>query len=89
LLTRLPYNYEIKFDEIRRIEKAEAFLKSMGFRQIRVRAQKNTCRIEVRPDQIEKLKEKITNNLVSKYLKEIGFQEFSVDAIGYKAGRNK
>ncbi len=89
LLTRLPYNYEIKFDEIRRIEKAEAFLKSMGFRQIRVRAQNNTCQLEVRPDQIEMLKERLSEGLVSNYLTEIGFQEFKVDTIGYKAGRNK
>jgi len=89
LLTRLPYNYEIRNDEIRRIEKAEAFLKSMGFRQIRVRAQNNTCRIEVRPDQIEMLKEKLSEGFVSSYLEEIGFQEFNVDTIGYKAGRNK
>jgi uncharacterized protein len=89
LLTRLPYDHEIREAEIRQIETAESFLISEGFRQVRFRARGDTAIVEVHPDQVKMLEEQLRSVEYSRFFQNLGFTEVVADKIGYKAGRNK
>jgi len=84
LASRIPYNEEITREKLEKIEKAEDYLYSLGFRQIRVRHHNNIARIEVEENQFELiLKEK--ENIIN-YFKELGFVYVTLDLQGYRTG---
>lgn len=86
LLSRIPYNEEIKTEDLESIEKAELYLINLGYRAVRVRKHKDLARIELPKEEIARL---INNNLleqVSKVLKGIGFRYVTLDMEGYRTG---
>ncbi|SKC84178.1 ATP-dependent sacrificial sulfur transferase LarE [Maledivibacter halophilus] len=86
LLTRIPYGEELKTQEFEKIEKAEKYLMSIGFRAVRVRTHGDLARIEVKKEERKKLfDEKLMDN-ISKSLKELGFKYVSLDMEGYRTG---
>ncbi|MGJ0906899.1 ATP-dependent sacrificial sulfur transferase LarE [Clostridium botulinum] len=86
LLSRIPYNQEIKKEDLVRIEKAEVYMMKLGFRAVRVRSHGNLARIEVpQKERMKLLNERILGK-VSKELKELGFKYVTVDIEGYKMG---
>ncbi|HAP66592.1 MAG TPA: ATP-dependent sacrificial sulfur transferase LarE [Nitrospinae bacterium] len=86
LASRFPYGKEITSDKLSMVDKAEDFLLSMGFRQVRVRHYDEMARIEVSKDEIKKLFNNGTSEKISKRLKEIGFKYVTVDLEGYRTG---
>jgi uncharacterized protein len=86
LLTRLPYNYEVKPNELRRVEKAELYLSSLGFGASRVRNHGNIARIELEKDRIaEFVSSREATKLVS-YFHELGYEFVTIDLEGYRSG---
>ena len=86
LASRFPYGKEITSDKLSMVDKAEDFLLSMGFRQVRVRHYDEMARIEVSKEEIKKLFNNGTSEKISKRLKEIGFKYITVDLEGYRTG---
>ncbi|AVQ46636.1 ATP-dependent sacrificial sulfur transferase LarE [Clostridium botulinum] len=86
LLSRIPYNQEIKKEDLVRIEKAEVYMMKLGFRAVRVRSHGNLARIEVPQKERMKLFNERILDKVSKELKELGFKYVTVDIEGYKMG---
>ena len=86
LASRFPYGKEITSDKLIMVDKAEDFLLSMGFRQVRVRHYDEMARIEVSKEEIKKIFNNGTSEKISKRLKEIGFKYVTVDLEGYRTG---
>ncbi len=86
LLSRIPYNQEIKEEDLSRIEKAEVYMMKLGFRAVRVRSHGDLARIEVPQKERTKIFNEITLDNISKKFKELGFKYVTVDAEGYKMG---
>src|SRR5690349_22455204 len=53
LSSRIPHGTEVTADVLRRIGAAEAALKGLGFRQVRVRHHDDVARVEVEPAEME------------------------------------
>ena len=68
------------------VEKAEQLLLDYGFHQVRVRIHGMIARIEVLPEEIEKLAEEKVRINVTEKLKSYGFQYVTVDLAGYRTG---
>ncbi len=86
LASRFPYGQKIDEDNLKKVEKAEDYLRNLGLNQIRVRCYDTTARIEVFPEKIKKLTEaKIRKNIVGKF-KKLGFNYISLDLEGYRTG---
>lgn len=86
LASRVPCGEPITEEKLRMVEKAEGYLMENGFRQVRVRVHGDMARIEVIPENIEKLagadfREKLTGKF-----NELGFRYVSLDLNGYKTG---
>ncbi|MFB0920250.1 MAG: ATP-dependent sacrificial sulfur transferase LarE [Oscillospiraceae bacterium] len=86
LASRIVRGESITEEKLRMIEKAEGFLMENGFRQMRVRVHGDLARIEVPPENIEKLATAdFRKKLVGKF-QELGFRYVSLDLDGYKMG---
>jgi len=84
LSSRISYGEEITTEKLKRIEEAESFILSSGFRQVRVRCHKDVARIEVEKEEIEKainFREEIVRRL-----KKAGFKYITLDLEGYRSG---
>ncbi|MBI6873181.1 ATP-dependent sacrificial sulfur transferase LarE [Clostridium aciditolerans] len=86
LLSRIPYDEEIKVKDLDKIEKSEKHLMDLGFRAIRVRCHGDLARIEVPKEQISKITEGDLAEKISKSLKEFGFKYVTLDMDGYRTG---
>jgi pyridinium-3,5-biscarboxylic acid mononucleotide sulfurtransferase len=84
LATRIPYGQPITAEALKKIEKAEEYLFSLGFTQFRIRMHENLARIEIIKEEIEdafRKREKIT-----RHLKCLGFNYVTLDLEGFRSG---
>lgn len=82
LASRFPHGDPITVEGLGRIERAEAVLKEMGFRNVRVRDHSGLARIEVDRDDIPKL----LSTSASSVLLDLGFRYVTVDLEGFRSG---
>lgn len=86
LASRFVYGETITREKLGMVEKAEQLLLDYGFHQVRVRLHDNLARIEVLPEQFDRLmEEKVRTDVVAK-LKEYGFLYITMDLSGYRMG---
>jgi uncharacterized protein len=86
LASRLPYGEKISKPVLKKIEEAEDFLYSLGFRQVRVRYHYPIARIELEKDEIPgMLQPKIIEKII-KRLKKLEFEYITLDLEGYRTG---
>jgi uncharacterized protein len=86
LASRFPYGQQITKDALKRVEKAEEFLRGLGFREVRVREHGTVARIEVGEGEIILLLTPERRSLISEKLRVLGYRFVSVDLDGYKMG---
>lgn len=86
LASRFVYGEEITAEKLHMIERAEQFLIGHGFLQERVRMHGMMARIEVAPEEIEKIAaEKMRRAIMEEFVK-IGFSYVALDLMGYRTG---
>ncbi len=84
LSSRFPYGQEITPEKLTQVARAEEFMRSEGFQQVRVRHHGEIARLEVGPQELERAfaeREKITAELL-----DAGFLYVALDLAGYKSG---
>lgn len=87
LATRIPHHVRIERADLMRVDRAEAFLQSLGFAQVRVRCHGKKAIIEVEPDLAQAvLSDGIYPKIVPALARE-GFHEVIVDGNGYQTGK--
>jgi len=84
LATRFPYGTELAYEDMERVEKGEAYLKSFGLYNVRIRAYGKTARIEV--DVASFAKVLAHKQDIITYLKELGFIYITMDLEGFRSG---
>ena len=86
LASRIPYGEEISKGLLKKIEKAEHFIKKTGIKNVRVRSHGDVARIEVdKKDTKRFLNSKFCDRIV-KNLKGLGFCYITLDLQGYRTG---
>ena len=84
LSSRIPHGTPVTVAALRQIEKAEAAVKALGFRQVRVRHHGEVARIEVESDEIPRLIAE--RERVAAAVREAGYKFISADLEGYSTG---
>ncbi|GBE56054.1 MAG TPA: ATP-dependent sacrificial sulfur transferase LarE [Euryarchaeota archaeon] len=84
LASRIPYGEPITKEKLRMVERAEDYLRTLGFSQLRVRNHGGIARIEVELGEFEKAVEK--REIITKKLRELGFNYVTLDLVGYRSG---
>ena len=86
LSSRFPYGTEINLERLKQIGTCELFMKELRFREFRVRYHGDLARIEVAPNEFDRLFERETREAISRKFKEVGFSYVSLDLQGYRTG---
>lgn len=86
LASRFVYGEEITREKLSMVEQAEQLLLDLGFYQARVRIHGTMARIEVLPEEIQRLTEKETRLELAKRLRQYGFSYVTLDLQGYRTG---
>ncbi|MCW8850672.1 MAG: ATP-dependent sacrificial sulfur transferase LarE, partial [Melioribacteraceae bacterium] len=85
LSSRFPYGESISAEKLKKVENAEEILNEFGFEDVRVRSLGDTAKIEVEKNNVEKLKQKISE--IEPRLNQIGFSIIEVDEEGLISGK--
>jgi uncharacterized protein len=86
LASRLPYGTEVTPERLALVERAEAALRELGFRQFRVRLHDKLARIEIAPDEMPRAMSPEMAASISSRLKTAGFTYVALDLEGYRQG---
>ena len=86
LSSRFPYGTAIDLEKLKKVGACEVFLKGLGFREFRVRYHGDLARIEVNPNEIDRLFDKTIRDTIVKRFKEVGFSFVSLDLQGFRSG---
>lgn len=86
LASRFVYGETIDEEKLSMVDKAEQLLLDLGFHQLRVRIHGKLARIEVDPNEFQKLLEEPTRTKIYDAFQEYGFTYITLDLKGYRTG---
>jgi len=86
LSSRLPYGTEVTAERLSLVERGEAALRELGFRQFRVRLHDKLARVELAPDELARGLEPKMATAIAQALKAAGFAYVALDLEGYRQG---
>jgi len=86
LASRIPYGTEVTPERLLRVERGEAVLRELGFRQFRVRHHEELARIEIALDELQRAFDPAMLAKITARLKQIGFTYVTLDPEGYRQG---
>jgi pyridinium-3,5-biscarboxylic acid mononucleotide sulfurtransferase len=86
LSSRLPYGTEVTRERLSLVEAGEEALRSLGFRQFRVRLHDTLGRVEIAPDELPLALAPEMAGRIASALKTAGFTYVTLDLEGYRQG---
>jgi pyridinium-3,5-biscarboxylic acid mononucleotide sulfurtransferase len=86
LSSRFQYGDRITPEKLRQVDAAEAFIRSLGFRQFRVRHHDRMARLEIDQDEMGKLWENGLRERIVKRMRELGYIYVALDLAGFQSG---
>jgi uncharacterized protein len=86
LASRLPYGTEVTPERLALVERGEAVLRDLGFRQFRVRLHEKLARVEIAPEEMPRAMSPEMAASMAARLKAAGFTYVALDLEGYRQG---
>ena len=86
LSSRIAHGVPVTIERLGKVEQAENFLRSAGFREFRVRVHGDLARIEISTAELEKIFDRSLVEQINKRFSEIGFRYVTLDLQGFRSG---
>jgi uncharacterized protein len=86
LSSRVPYGIAVTPETLTKIERGEAILRELGFRQFRVRYHHQMARIEIAREELPRALEPEIAAVITSRIKAAGFEYVTLDLEGYRQG---
>jgi uncharacterized protein len=86
LSSRFQYGDTITPEKLRQVDRAEAFLRELGFRQFRVRHHDRLARIELPPEEMARIWEDGRHTAIVRRFRELGYGFVTLDLQGFRSG---
>lgn len=87
LASRFPYGEQITAGSLKQVAEAEGFLRSLGFKEFRVRHHSDIARIELKEEDMAMALKPETRKAITEKLKSIGYKFVVLDIEGFRSGR--
>jgi pyridinium-3,5-biscarboxylic acid mononucleotide sulfurtransferase len=87
LSSRFPYGEAITVEKLQRVGRAERYLRGLGFKNLRVRSEGDTARIELPPEQIKEFVAATDLPMLVAAYQSYGFLYVTLDLEGYRSGK--
>jgi uncharacterized protein len=86
LSSRIPYGTKVTLENLAQIERGEAVLRDLGFRQFRLRHHDALARIEIAKDELDRaLEPGLAAEIISR-VRQVGYAHVTIDPNGYRQG---
>jgi uncharacterized protein len=86
LSSRIAYGIPVTIERLSAVDRGEAILREMGFREFRVRHHDSLVRLEISPAEMERaLRVEVVDDLARRF-RELGFKYVTLDLQGYRSG---
>jgi uncharacterized protein len=86
LSSRFQYGDGITGEKLRQVDAAEAFVRSLGFRQFRVRHHDRLARLELPLDEVPELWKDDRHDAIVRRFRELGYLYVTLDLQGFRSG---
>ncbi len=86
LSSRFQYGDGITREKLRQVDAAEEFMKSLGFRQFRVRHHDRLARLEIAREEMDRLWVEGRHEAIVTRFRELGYLYVAVDLAGFQSG---
>ena len=86
LASRVPYGTEVTPERLALVERGEASLRELGFRQFRVRIHDHLARVEISKEELPRALTPEMAATIGERLKAAGFDYVTLDLQGYRQG---
>ncbi len=86
LASRIPYGVPLTLESLEQVARAEAVLIELGLRNVRVRHHGQIARIEVAPEELDKVLNRESLRVIFGRIKACGFAYVTLDLDGYRTG---
>ncbi|AFY66051.1 ATP-dependent sacrificial sulfur transferase LarE [Geitlerinema sp. PCC 7407] len=87
LSSRFPYGEEITVAKLQRVGRAERYLRTLGLKNLRVRSEQETARIELLPEQIQEFVMTTDLPALVATFQSYGYRYVTLDLEGYRSGK--
>ncbi|NEQ34719.1 MAG: ATP-dependent sacrificial sulfur transferase LarE [Leptolyngbya sp. SIO4C5] len=87
LSSRFPYGEAITIEKLQRVGRAERHLRDLGLRNLRVRSDGDTARIELPPEEIQSFVATTDLPSLVTAFQALGFAYVTLDLEGYRSGK--
>ena len=86
LSSRIAYGVPVTIERLSKVERGEAVLRKLGFREFRVRVHEELVRLEIAPVELVKALNVETAEHLANEFKKIGFRYVTLDLEGFRSG---
>lgn len=86
LASRIAYGTAVTIERLSDVERGEAIMRAMGFREFRVRHHDGLVRLEIASAEIDRALRREVIDELAKRFRELGFQYVTLDLHGYRSG---
>jgi uncharacterized protein len=86
LSSRIPYGTRVTVENLAQVERGEAALREMGFKQFRLRHHDALARIEIAQDELPRALDSATAAEIISRVKQLGYAQVEIDPQGYRQG---
>ena len=86
LASRFPYGTAITHERLAQVERAEAALHALGFRELRVRYEGAAARLEIAEGEIARCTDMQTRKAIVAAVRDAGFARVVLDLAGFRSG---
>jgi uncharacterized protein len=86
LSSRIAYGTHVTIERLGTVDQGEAILRSLGFREFRVRHHDQIVRLEISPAEMDRaLRREVVDELARRF-RELGFKYVTLDLHGFRSG---
>ena len=86
LSSRIPYGTEVTAERLALVERGEAALRNLGFRQVRVRYRDDLASVEIASDELSRALQPEVSAAIIAAVQAAGFADVTIDPKGYRQG---
>lgn len=86
LSSRFPYGVEITEEKLLQVDRAESFLRELGFRNFRVRHHEKLARIELDRAEMSGVLDLSLFDAINAHFRSLGYQHVTLDLQGFRSG---
>lgn len=86
LSSRIAYGTPVTIERLSEVDRGEAILRELGFREFRVRHHDNLVRLEIAPAEMAQVLSLDVFTVLSERFRKLGFKYVTLDLQGYRSG---